>query len=299
MKFVKKTVATLTISALLLTGCAEVPPATDPTVQPKPSGGPTQPFIPTQPTQPSQPQLGDQSMNMLTATRLSEIEAAWLLTTSAPLGDWCEDGDDGYTDGVRYYGSYDGYDILFRPTGDDAITQLEVEDVTFEHRNGFEIYAYRSGTFTPIKELASQGKLPQGALVELVAMHRSYEGRSAGTQDSVLTANTMEQMKLAFLKAYDLSSEYTTRDLSVVYYGQYGDAHVGFINGIMSYTQALTNDTIDGITFRYNTGQKLQVVCEGQLMSLKEAYEQGFLTREDLVAIRNDLNPQQDNSVSK
>ena len=34
-------------------------------------------------------------------------------------------------------------------------------------------------------------------------------------------------------------------------------------------------------------------------MSLKEVYEQGRLTRDDLIAIHNDLNPQQDNAVSK
>ena len=106
-------------------------------------------------------------------------------------------------------------------------------------------------------------------------------------------------MKQAFLQQKVGDTRWTTRDLSVIYYGDYNGAHVGFINGIMAYTQALTSDNIDGVIFRYNTGQKLQVVCEGQLMSLKEAYEQGLLTREDLVAIRNQLNPQQDNSVSK
>lgn len=290
MKFVKKTVATVAISALLLTGCTVMPPDTDPTVPTNPSAAPTQPTV---------PQVGDQSMNLLTAARVGEIENAWYLATSAPLGDWCEQGDNNYTDGVRYYGTYDGYDILFRPTGDDAITQLEVEDVTFEHRRGFEIYAYRDGSFTPIKELASQGKLTGGTLTELLTLHRSYEGRAAGTQGPTLTADTLELMKLAFLKKHDPHGEYTTRDLTVLYYGQFGQAHVGFINGILMYTQALTSDNIDGVIFRYTTGQKLQVVCEGQLMSLKEAYEQGLLTRDDLIAIRNDLNPQQDNAVSK
>ena len=107
-------------------------------------------------------------------------------------------------------------------------------------------------------------------------------------------------MKLVFLEKYAPNGKYTTQDLTVVYYGQYGDAHVGFINGIMAYTQALTSDNIDGVIFRYNSGQKLQVVHEGELLSLKAAYEQGLLTREDLIAIRNDLNPQgNENLVDK
>ena len=161
MKFVKKTVAVLALSALLA-GCTVVPPAADPTVPPKPSAGPTQPQAPAQPTDPSQSPAADQNMSLLSAARMGEIADAWYLTTSAPLGAWCTDEDEGFTDGVRYYGSYGGYDILFRPNGDDAITTLEVEDVTFEHRTGFEIYAYQDGSFTPIKELASQGKLTGG-----------------------------------------------------------------------------------------------------------------------------------------
>ena len=242
---------------------------------------------------PADPQPGDEDIHTLLAVCYNEIEEAWYLTTSTPLGDWCEDDTNDYTDGVRYYGSYDGYDIFFRPNGDDAITKLEVEDVTFEHSNGFEIYAYRSGTFTPIKKLASQGKLPQGALVELAAVHQSYEGRSHGTQDPTLTTATLELMKMTFLTANNLADRYSVANLSVVYYGQFGDAHVGFINcDGMVYTQALTNDTIDGITFRYTSGQTLQVVYGSQLLSLREAFEQGYLTRDDLISIRNKLNPQ-------
>lgn len=296
MKLVKKTVAALAVSALLLTGCNLVPPENVPTVPTKPSGAPTQPLVPTQPTQ---PQVGDQSMNMLSAARVSEIEDAWLLTTNVPLGEWCEDDGDSYTDGVRYYGSYGGYDILFRPTGDDAITELEVGDLTFEHRCGFEVYAYRDGSFTPLQELYSQGKLTGGHLIELAALHRAYEGRTVGALGPALTADALELMKLAFLKKYAPDGKYTTRDLTVVYYGQYGDAHVGFINGIMAYTQALTSDNIDGVIFRYNTGQKLQVYFKGELMGLGEAYDRGILTQEHLIALHKAYTPKDDNLVTE
>lgn len=304
MKFIKKTAAVLALSALLLAGCAPAAAPHEPHVD-LPNGialptQPTQPIQPSQPTAAADPQPGDQSLQLLSAARVSEIEDAWLLSTNVPLGQWCEEEGDGYTDGIRYYGSYGGYDILFRPNGDDAITTLEVEDVTFEHRNGFEIYAYRDGGFTPIQELSAQGKLTGGHLIELAALHRAYEGRSLGTLGPALTADTLEMMKLVFLEKYAPNGKYTTQDLTVVYYGQYGDAHVGFINGIMAYTQALTSDNIDGVIFRYNSGQKLQVVHEGELLSLKAAYEQGLLTREDLIAIRNDLNPQgNENLVDK
>lgn len=229
----------------------------------------------------------------------AEIENAWYVATGATLGDWCVDGEDGFVDGVRYYGSVDGYHILFRPTNDDAITKLEVLNVTFSHNTGFELYAYRDGDFTPLQELSQEGALSQVQVKELSLMHLAYEGRLARPDGPSISVDAMELMKLAFLQKFAADTKYTTADLSVVYYGDYRGAHVGFINGIMLYTQALTSETVAGITFRYNTGQKLQVYFEGELMGLSEAYDRGALSVEDLVVIRNILNPQQDNSVTE
>ena len=302
MKLIKRTLAFLAVLALLLTGCA---PAAGP--EPNADGSvlqPTQPTTPTNPTldppaTPTLPLVPDLTLTPLSTAWKQQVEEDWTATTGTDLGDWYDVQED--NDGIRYYGTYGGYDILFMPGRGEAETQLEIENMTFEHHNTFEIYAYREGSFTPIKELSGQGKLTTGNLVELLAVHRSYGRTSIGDRTPpVLTADTLELMKLTFLKAYDLTEKYTTADLSVVYYGQYGEAHVGFFNGIMGYTQALTSDTVGGVTFRYTTGQKLQVVWGGQLLSLKEAYEQGHLTREDLVTIRNRLNPPtEDNLVTE
>ena len=87
--------------------------------------------------------------------------------------------------------------------------------------------------------------------------------------------------------------------MSVAYFGQYGEAHVGFINGIMMYTQALTSETIAGVTFRYNTGQKLLVYFEGELMRLGEAYDRGVLTQEHLIALHNAYAPKDDSFATE
>ncbi len=290
MKFSKKSLIALGISALLLTACT-------PTVDPELGANPTIPVV--NPTNPSQPEKQEgETLTVLSAAWKQQVEQDWYTATGETLGSW----DDALADddGIRYYGNHNGYDILFRPTGDAAVTNLKIEDVTFTYSTTFEIYAYRDGNFTPIKELTAQGKLSDGNLAEMLAVHRAYGMSSTdpGTLPGpMLTAEAQEKMKLAFLEEHNLVEKYTTSDLSVAYYGQYGEAHVGFINGIMMYTQALTSETIAGVTFRYNTGQKLQVYFEGELMGLQEAYDRGALTVEELTEIRDTLNPMSQDNV--
>lgn len=301
MKLIKRALALVAVFTLLLTGCTPaVPSMSDPTEPSEPAqlAIPSTPS-PEPPSSPTSPQAPEQTLVPLSAAWKQQVENDWYTTTGTDLGDWENIVED--TEGIRYYGTYSGYDILFVPGNGEAETQLEIENMTFEYQNTFEIYAYREGDFTPIKKLSTQGKLTRGNLVELLAVHRSYGRTSTGERTPVLTMDTLGMMKVAFLKAYNLTEKYTLAQLSVAYYGQYGEAHVGFINcDGMAYTQAVTNDTIDGVTFRYPTGQKLQVVHEGKLLSLREAFDQGLLTREDLVAIRNQLNPQnEDNLVTE
>ena len=106
-------------------------------------------------------------------------------------------------------------------------------------------------------------------------------------------------MKLAFLRLHDTKGEYSVQDLSVTYYGEYNGAHVGFINGILMYTQALTSETVGGVTFRYNSGQKLLVYFEGELMNLGEAYDRGILTRAHLLDLRAAYAPKDDSYVTE
>lgn len=295
MKIVKKTVALLAVSALLVGCTPSVTP--EPNVNgPIPTVVPTTPTTPTVPNDPTQPSEGV-VLTPLSAAWMQQIEEDWYTANGTDLGDWSS--GESVADGIRYYGSYAGYDILFRPTGDDAITNLEVEDVTFTHNTTFDIYAYRDGSFTPLLELCQEGELTIAEVRTMSLLHLAFEGRLAKPNGPSINLDAMDAMKLAFLQEFAADTQYTTADLSVVYYGEYSGAHVGFINGIMVYTQALTNEVVGGVIFRYNTGQKLQVYFEGELMGLYEAHQRGILTVEDLVAIRNAHNPPHDNSVTK
>lgn len=239
----------------------------------------------------------DTDPQLLTEDQALEIENAWYTTTGTVLGSWFDAEKDNLSDGVRYYGSYAGFQIIFRPTGDDAVTDLEVEGLTFSHNTGFELYAYQDGSFKPLQEVCALGALTPEDLRVIQLRHLMMEMQPSDGFYPLPTVtvdpdDTFELMKLAFLRQYAPDGDYTTKDLSVVYFGKYGEAHVAFINGIMVYTQALTSETVGGVTFHYNTGQKLLVYFDGELMGLGEAYDRGALTQEDLLAIRNAHNPQ-------
>ena len=296
----KKLFALSVVSALLLAGCIPSAP-TEPNDNLPPQS--TAPTVLVQPTDPATPPEDAQNLHILTSTKAAEIENAWYTATGATLGTWCVEGEDSFTDGVRYYGSYAGFDILFRPTGDDAITDLEVEGVTFSHNTGFELYAYQDGSFMPLQEICTVGAISSAELKELSLRHLSYETRverpMIPSSTPTITLDVQQGMKVAFLQQFVTEEGHTAAELTVSYYGEYGGAHVGFINGILMYTQALTNETVGGVTFRYNTGQKLLVYYEGELMRLGEAYDRGILTQEHLTALHNVYVPKDDSLVTE
>ena len=285
MNAMKKTIAILATTAICFSGCASLN-VTEPTIPDE---------IPLNTTAPTVIE-GNQEIPVTDlAAKLSEIENAWYVATGASLGSWCVDEDDEFIDGVRYYGTFDGYDIFFRPNGDDAVTQLMIEDVQFEYRIGFEIYAYREGNFITLQELYAQGGLSKMNLLSLRMAHGRFESHNGPViptfNDTLDASNAELLMKQAFLSVYDEKGEYSANDLSVTFYGTYGEAHVGFINGILMYTQAISTERIAGLLFRYNTGQRIQVYHNGELMPLAEAYDRGVLTQEDIVTIHGKFMP--------
>ena len=241
----------------------------------------------------------DTDPQLLTAAKAAEIENAWYTVTGVALGDWCVDAQEEYLDGVRYYGSYGGYDILFRPTGDEVITNLEIQNMVFSHYTAFEILAYREGEFIDLQEVCASGLLTDVDLEEISQLHLTYQSRVVVPVVPDTTLNIQTQMRMAFLEQVVGEGDWTVNDLSVTYYGEFSGAHVGFINGILAYTQAFTSETVGNVTFRYSTGQRLQVYYEGEIMGLSEAYTRGILTQEDLVKLRHSYAPQGDNSVTE
>ena len=228
-----------------------------------------------------------------------EIESAWNGATGYEFGGWFMESDDTSTDGVRYYGSYEGYDILFASQDICEITTETIGDIEFEHNFSFALYAYKDGRFHSLKDAYDSGLITDESLKKIGRNHAIIERKlypiiNLPNSDEALFG----QMKAAFLRQFVHEDGWSGNDLKIVYYGDFEGAHVAFINGILAYTQALTSETIDGLTFHYNTGQKLLVFYDGELMGLQAAFDRGYLTHESLVQIHRAFR-KDDNAVTE
>ena len=104
---------------------------------------------------------------------MQDIEKAWKKRTGEEL-EW-------YTDnlwvGMRYYGSYDGYEILFYPTESvtDMFAELTVGGCSFWHSDTFEIYAYRDGKFRTLLDAYDSGDISGDSVAAIYEIHKPFE----------------------------------------------------------------------------------------------------------------------------
>ena len=69
------------------------------------------------------------------------------------------------------------------------------------------------------------------------------------------------------------------------YYGTYNGGVVMIIDGYRGFAQALRDEEIAGITFKYSSSQGFEVWKNGNFYNLKSAYEKGILTKSDIETI--------------
>lgn len=108
--------------------------------------------------------------------------------------------------------------------------------------------------------------------------------------DRVVKYEDSVEIRKAFLKTYvseNLRDQYTFDDLSLRYYGKYDDALVVFVDGILAYGEAETNQMVADILFTYPTTQTLLVYKDGAFLNLIDAYEAGWLDYENLISIHH------------
>lgn len=273
MNWMKKTAVVLS-AAMLLSGCAAGQPGTTgpQNLQTKPSVTQAQPQLP--------------QISVLSAEKMQEIESAWYAAMNTELESWYTEAGETVTDGVRYYGTYGGYDILLYPTNDAAVTSLVIGNVTITEPSTFQLYAYKDGQFRELKDVYLQGLISDEALEGIKGTHLTLQRKIyplfTNPGDD---AELYDLMKEAFLKQFVSKGEGSKKDLSIIYYGNYDGAHVAFINGIFAYTQAMTSEKVGQYTFHYRTGQKLLLYYEGELMYLTQAYERGILSDESVAEL--------------
>lgn len=102
------------------------------------------------------------------------------------------------------------------------------------------------------------------------------------------TENQIEQIKLDYIE-YVKKDEPKYSDLTVSdiicgkYYGPYSGCYLIFIaSNRVGFPAAVTTKTIAGYTFVFSDGQLPLIYKDSNFYQLKEAYETGFITQEDV-----------------
>ncbi|MCH5351475.1 MAG: hypothetical protein J1F39_05870 [Clostridiales bacterium] len=73
-------------------------------------------------------------------------------------------------------------------------------------------------------------------------------------------------------------------------YGEFNGAHVVMLNGV--YPDALSEETVDGVTFYHSQIKSFDVYKNGKFYTLREAFDNGLLTHDNLVTLSESYNPE-------
>lgn len=102
-----------------------------------------------------------------------EIEENWEAAMGVPFDRWL-DISSGTDSGVRYYGMYNGYYILFDGSGMRmaVYTAIHFGTETIDDGASFGIYAYKDGTFIDLKDAYDMGYLSDNHISKIANKHR-------------------------------------------------------------------------------------------------------------------------------
>ena len=188
-----------------------------------------------------------------------------------------------------------------------------VAGVSFEYHSTQTMYAYHQGRFHTLQEAYDLGLMTKA---ELLALKEDYDNTDHSSQGTIpivraacnhtTSSETEITIEKEIMEAYyntveddDFREHYTTADLSLRFRGAFSDTYVVFVDGPYGYPQAVTSETVGGITFTYGDYQHPYAYHQGKFYSLTEAYELGYLTIHDLMQLKEDYpEPYGENSIS-
>lgn len=73
---------------------------------------------------------------------------------------------------VRYYGTYNGYDILFSEGMTSGFMTISVAGSYFGYHSGFQLYVHKDGVRIPLEEAYEQGLISKEDIAQACAYHK-------------------------------------------------------------------------------------------------------------------------------
>ena len=85
------------------------------------------------------------------------------------------DEDPRYVCGMRYYGTYNGYAVLFEEGGLTMMSSIRIGNEVFEHSSSFNLLAFRDGKFQSLKDVYEAGDISDRDIVKISNIHRNFK----------------------------------------------------------------------------------------------------------------------------
>jgi hypothetical protein len=184
---------------------------------------------------------------------------------------------------LHYYGTFNGYAAALIDNGLPRwgvviIYDYTVGDITLHHGYCDMIYAYKDQQIYEIREAYEQGFLT----IDDVAVIADIQDGSA--EAPTIGQELAQEIKIEYKNKF--YPEPTVDDVTIEkFYGTFNGCTVVLIHYGILYMDVVDYNEIGGIKITYQMGNRLLAYKDKKLYWAREAYEQGFLTLDDIAVI--------------
>ena len=238
------------------------------------------------------PDEATKSTSPLSAQEKSEIEKAWVAHTGYSFSWYSDD----YLDGMRYYGKYNGYTVLFKP---DVVVG-EYSAIFGNHlltsQKEFSIYAYKDKVFHNFTDLSKDSIISDQDMEAIASVHEQYEKEIQSLRkptniydnENLSVPHFEDSVKNEIDAAYfektgvSLFSPSDSLSREVRYYGSFNGYEILFVSTPMC---AVTTIEISGCSFTYCNYFNLYAYKDGFFHKLVNVYESNMISSEDVYRI--------------
>lgn len=236
----------------------------------------------------------------LTDAQMAEINAAWLEEKGYPAKWFDENEIITRHFGLRYYGTYGGYQILFAPGTKASGHEIYFDNILLNYETEFALYAYHSGELFSAQALYESGALNSEDITAIARYHAATELAIANRPDldnpydcispdfpalELLPQEMRDQIEADYraIHEYDLSG--------VIYCGTYNGCVV-FVFDVA--TDAWNPHNIGGQYFELGSCMDFIIYKDGEFLpsrmecsALLYAFNHNYLTASDIEKIEH------------
>jgi len=212
----------------------------------------------------------------LSEEKKEQIEDAW---EQAHQWHWESRG----SRGCRYYGNYDGYDIVFYATNTITATQIVIADITFEYNYAFDLFAYKDDAIYQLKALYKSGEISADSIAKISQMHNSdLEKRPAISDD---LQSQIQQAWFLSERQLHWNTEEAQKG-SARYYGTHEGYDIFlFVNDVPPNCLSYYSSVIASSRFEFDCSCTIYARKDSSIYRLRDLYNSGEISEDAVEAI--------------